>query len=218
MHRYCYICLDDDPIDEIFSVRGCNHTYCRKMIRAYITDQIKRKNIWPRCPYRGCSFKISEGEIKTLLTLEEQENYERVSREVLLATDPTMHACLQPNCRGFGAIPLAEPRFVCPSCHMERCVKCNTREWHAGLTCLQAKQRGLDGELHAEQLCTIYGEAKVYQCGQCEFGPVEHIECEDLTRHQNERVGHARINNACPRCGWFAGHISQWPRWNGKLP
>ena len=83
-------------------------------------------------------------------------------------------------------------------------------------------------------------------CGQCSYGPVDHAACADLTAHHGEpgnpvhrredgpiaamglhalfaraRLGPSgssrRIDNACPRCGWFAPTISAWPMWNGVL-
>jgi hypothetical protein len=56
------------------------------------------------------------------------------------------------------------------------------------------------------------------QCGQCGVGPVLHAACWDLEAHQGERHGAARINNGCPRCGWFSRDINDWPTWNGKMP
>ena len=55
------------------------------------------------------------------------------------------------------------------------------------------------------------------QCGSCGFGPVEHMACSDLAAHHGElRAGAgARIDNACPACGWFAENIEQWPAWDG---
>jgi len=59
---------------------------------------------------------------------------------------------------------------------------------------------------------------------RCRFGPILHANCSDLRSHhlQDHSVGGGRrgatVNNACPRCGWFAGSIGEWPRWEGKLP
>jgi hypothetical protein len=64
-------------------------------------------------------------------------------------------------------------------------------------------------------------------CGGCGYGPVDHEACADLTAHHGEpgrgirdsatgtAVRSNRIDNSCPRCGWFAEHIDQWPMWNG---
>ena len=56
------------------------------------------------------------------------------------------------------------------------------------------------------------------QCGQCGFGPVEHVACGDLQTHQGQQAGNARIDNRCPSCGWFSRDIREWPQWNGQLP
>jgi hypothetical protein len=57
------------------------------------------------------------------------------------------------------------------------------------------------------------------QCHECGFGPIEHYACESLTAHHGEisGAGKAKINNACPECGWFANNIRDWPAWNGKV-
>lgn len=68
-----------------------------------------------------------------------------------------------------------------------------------------------------EMLCAALPEA--YQCGRCGFGPILHRNCDDLHAHHRQRVGNGtRLSNDCPRCGWFARSIKQWPRWNGRLP
>ena len=58
------------------------------------------------------------------------------------------------------------------------------------------------------------------QCGRCSFGPIVTgaRDCNDLTSHHGEpagRYGAARIDNACPRCGWFANSFDQWAEWDG---
>eukprot|EP00966_Prymnesium_polylepis_P270798 6255950-Prymnesium_polylepis.1 len=81
----------------------------------------------------------------------------------------------------------------------------------------QGQQIQRSNELLAEQLQSEYSN-RAYQCGSCGFGPIDHVACANLNTHQGEQRGNGRINNACPRCGWRAADISQWPRWNGQLP
>lgn len=56
------------------------------------------------------------------------------------------------------------------------------------------------------------------QCARCSFGPVTHYACADLRAHHQERtaVG-ARVDNACPLCGWFVTSIDEWPLWDGTV-
>ena len=53
-----------------------------------------------------------------------------------------------------------------------------------------------------------------YMCGKCHFGPVDHANCADLRSHHHESRGAGvRVSNACPRCGWFSEHVTDWPKW-----
>ncbi len=55
------------------------------------------------------------------------------------------------------------------------------------------------------------------QCGRCGYGPVEHLACFDLAVHHGQMSGSTRIDNSCPRCGWFNRDVASWPRWDGRL-
>lgn len=53
-----------------------------------------------------------------------------------------------------------------------------------------------------------------FMCGKCSFGPVDHANCADLRTHHGEARGAGiRVSNACPKCGWFSGRITDWPPW-----
>jgi hypothetical protein len=68
-----------------------------------------------------------------------------------------------------------------------------------------------------ETLATAMADPR--QCGACGLGPVDHHGCNDLQAHHGEvtmaREGW-RVSNACPRCGWFARRLDDWPIW--ELP
>merc|ERR1719331_1766936 len=59
------------------------------------------------------------------------------------------------------------------------------------------------------------------QCGRCGFGPVDHRGCSDLSAHHMEVSvtggRRASVSNACPRCDWFTGRLSDWLPWDGEL-
>ena len=77
---------------------------------------------------------------------------------------------------------------------------------------LQQSSRGINKTLLAQQLRASIPGARM--CGQCRYGPIEHYACSALTTHRRD----AYNGNACPRCGWFAADISQWPAWDGNVP
>lgn len=60
-------------------------------------------------------------------------------------------------------------------------------------------------------------------CRMCSFGPVEPRDCADTGQHHGQIVGHTpdgqpiKINNSCPRCGWFSRNREDWPIWNQKV-
>eukprot|EP00928_Gymnodinium_smaydae_P074576 TRINITY_DN57607_c0_g1_i1.p1 TRINITY_DN57607_c0_g1~~TRINITY_DN57607_c0_g1_i1.p1 ORF type:complete len:694 (-),score=58.21 TRINITY_DN57607_c0_g1_i1:284-2365(-) len=88
---------------------------------------------------------------------------------------------------------------------------------HALFEALQPPARGVRKEdLEAQMRRQYLGRA--YQCASCNFGPIDHFACGDLAHHNGQRVGEARINNACPRCGWFSRYLSAWPKWDGAVP
>ena len=52
-----------------------------------------------------------------------------------------------------------------------------------------------------------------YECSECQFGPIEHMHCEDLTEWHN-REGH---HNSCPCCGHFVTSTDLLRRWSGQI-
>lgn len=71
--------------------------------------------------------------------------------------------------------------------------------------------------LLADQLRAQFPNA--FQCSRCSFGPIDFNGCNDLAAHHEQAMlGGALVRNSCPRCGWFAQSIRDWPRWNGHVP
>merc|ERR1712187_769401 len=48
------------------------------------------------------------------------------------------------------------------------------------------------------------GQYYGYMCPTCGFGPVDHMECDDLKAHQGEFKDYGvEIDNCCPMCMWY---------------
>ena len=73
----------------------------------------------------------------------------------------------------------------------------------------------LGGQLLAKQLATEMPGA--VQCAECGFGPIDHFACSDLSAHHGQQIGNSRIDNSCPKCGWFSADSADWPAWDGRL-
>merc|ERR1719193_937595 len=56
-----------------------------------------------------------------------------------------------------------------------------------------------------------------YQCPECKFGPIDHAHCQDLRAPHEQQSGGAVINNACPICGFFDPHLTNWLQWDGTF-
>jgi len=82
----------------------------------------------------------------------------------------------------------------------------------------QAETTARDDDMIRSQFALPDGGYSAYMCGACSFGPIEHVNCHDLSAHHGERRGGSiRVNNACPACGWFARDLGQWKRWDGRV-
>jgi hypothetical protein len=132
---YCSICQEDKPMEEMFIVRGCDHQFCRESIEQHISQCLKQKNLRPRCP--ECTATISDADISMVLTQDQMLHYYNLS--VMAGSDdaPDTHKCAAKGCHGVALLDRDGTHFRCriPSCQAERCVTCNTREWHEGQTC-----------------------------------------------------------------------------------
>mmetsp|Transcript_33719 Transcript_33719/g.62324 ORF Transcript_33719/g.62324 Transcript_33719/m.62324 type:complete len:511 (-) Transcript_33719:169-1701(-) len=80
--------------------------------------------------------------------------------------------------------------------------------------------------IEQEQIRNMYrtkqGSYSAYMCGECSFGPIDHGWCGNLSTHHGEKKtksdgGVAVTSNACPKCGWFANNINDWPHWDGNF-
>lgn len=87
--------------------------------------------------------------------------------------------------------------------------------------------------LLAKQLKQLMPGAR--QCQECGWGPMAFVACKDLSAHHGMQVAtvtiegddddegadarqrSVKIDNSCPRCGWFAKNRNAWPKWDGKI-
>jgi len=57
-----------------------------------------------------------------------------------------------------------------------------------------------------------------YMCPTCGFGPVDHMECDDLEAHQGEFIDYGiEIDNSCPMCMWRGENKTDWGEWKGEF-
>ena len=86
----------------------------------------------------------------------------------------------------------------------------------------KVKEAGSLGAVEQEQIRNLFrradGTYNAYMCKECKFGPIDHGWCTNLSTHHGEhKSSGGSISNACPKCNWFVGNISEWPRWDGEF-
>lgn len=54
----CDICMNDDPVEDMFIVSECDHAYCRDSMRNYILGRIDEQDVTPKCPHDGCEMVL----------------------------------------------------------------------------------------------------------------------------------------------------------------
>ena len=109
--------------------------------------------------------------------------------------------------------PSASSRISCPV--SKRCGAFSLEQLRKGASMkvlqLLAQVERADQDLAnlslAEQLRRANGDA--YQCPGCNFGPVSHFACPDLTG--------APSTNKCPKCGFYGARIDDWRKWDGRI-
>ena len=94
------------------------------------------------------------------------------------------------------------------------------------------KRQQAGGALLAKQLRTLLKDAR--QCKECKWGPLDFRDCDNLSAHHDQVISKAtvetaleaggearevqvKIDNSCPRCGWFSSNLQGWPKWDGNL-
>ena len=94
------------------------------------------------------------------------------------------------------------------------------------------KRQQAGGALLAKQLRSLLKDAR--QCKECKWGPLDFRDCDNLSAHHDQVIAKAnietaleaggearevqvKIDNSCPRCGWFSSNLSGWPKWDGNL-
>ena len=94
------------------------------------------------------------------------------------------------------------------------------------------KRQQAGGALLAKQLKTLLKDAR--QCKECKWGPLDFRDCDNLSAHHDQVISKAtvetaleaggearevqvKIDNSCPRCGWFSSNLQGWPKWDGNL-
>ncbi len=139
-------------------------------------------------------------------------------QDILLLIDPSMPRSSRVICGGkllgekYTSAVIARDLHMYSGFNMQIALYGNTL-FH--LIAVPEQVRVVREDIIANLQRTFQGRA--YMCRECGFGPVDHFACSDLLHHDGERHGNSRVNNACPKCGWFSASIADWDEWDGTV-
>ena len=219
----CGICLEDLPAQQMVQCADDHHV-CRGCLSAHVCAQCRatisldelseqgRADGSVRCPVPGCRHAYSARQIALLADSEEGDVASGGAGNGKCSPSAapsafSLYLQLQLRLREQAVLGRAQAQ-----------VEAATKKVNEQLAAAQARLRvDADRTLLQQQLRLQMPNAR--QCGRCSFGPIDHHHCSNLRTHHGEKRngGAARVNNSCPKCGWFAANISAWPRWDGEL-
>ncbi|XP_055711279.1 E3 ubiquitin-protein ligase lubel isoform X3 [Phlebotomus papatasi] len=151
LQQECELCTGKYPMNQMISMLKCTHRCCHECARNYFTIQITDRLIVDCvCPF--CKMPelhgndVSEDDIleyfsnldillKSILSEEVHELFQRKLRDRTLMQDPNFKWCIQCS-SGFFARP-RQKRLICPDCGSVTCATCR-KTWekqHEGITC-----------------------------------------------------------------------------------
>ena len=124
---------------------------------------------------------------------------------------------IEQRCKEVLSNPSIPSTISCPNCRPFPFSKHVFSDQVLRQTSNKVVSRLLDQVAQAErELATLTVEEQLrcansdsYQCPVCQFGPVSHFACEDLTGAPN--------TNKCPQCGFYASRLDRWLKWDGRI-
>lgn len=132
----CVYCYQDLPIDAGVVLRDCFHIYCDVCLIKTIKDTIAY-DIQVHCPQidgnQRCSTLLQEREIRSLLSGEDYERYERKCLEFAEGGNASSVHCLTKSCKGWIEVNGFVDSFVCAVCRQKNCISC--KGIHQGKSC-----------------------------------------------------------------------------------
>uniref|UniRef100_A0A8D8GDE0 RanBP-type and C3HC4-type zinc finger-containing protein 1 n=1 Tax=Culex pipiens TaxID=7175 RepID=A0A8D8GDE0_CULPI len=168
----CEFCYHQIEAKRGVILRCCYHFLCKGCLIVTIMKTLET-GVEVRCPMvlknnRRCKTIIQEREIKSLLTANQYDVYERKCLEAAENAIGSSVHCLKPNCTGWIVIEGYKESFTCPVCSSVNCLSC--KAIHRGKSCstYQAEQ-GPKGDKDLslkEKLMALDAQQKI-RCPEC---------------------------------------------------
>ncbi|EDS37596.1 ubiquitin conjugating enzyme 7 interacting protein [Culex quinquefasciatus] len=132
----CLLCYQDLEVDQGVILRDCFHIFCDPCLIQTIKVTIVF-DVQVHCPQingeQRCSTLLQEREIRSLLSGEDYERYERKCLEFAEGGNASSVHCLTKKCKGWIEVNGYVDSFVCSVCCQKNCLSC--RAIHQGKSC-----------------------------------------------------------------------------------
>ena len=138
----CPICYSDYPIENIYRLDGCYHSYCRDCLQNHFKLKISERQLRKiDCPDPTCKVIITPSQIKHLVSVDDYQKYEAFLLQDALEEIPNLRWCPKRDCGNAMIGDPFSPMMICtnPQCVFSFCFNCK-EEWHADATCAQYQQ------------------------------------------------------------------------------
>lgn len=124
----CEFCYHQIEAKRGVILRSCFHVLCKGCLIETIMKTLET-GVEVRCPMvlennQRCKTIIQEREIKSLLTANQYDVYERKCLEAAENAIGSSVHCLKPNCTGWIVIEGYKESFSCPVCSSVNCLSC----------------------------------------------------------------------------------------------
>lgn len=126
----CLLCYQDLEVDQGVILRDCFHIFCDPCLIQTIKVTIVY-DVQVHCPQingeQRCSTLLQEREIRSLLSGEDYERYERKCLEFAEGGNASSVHCLTKKCKGWIEVNGYVDSFVCSVCCQKNCLSCRVR-------------------------------------------------------------------------------------------
>eukprot|EP01137_Pigoraptor_chileana_P012307 Opistho-2@64559 len=134
----CEVCYADKPGAQCFQFAECRHIYCRECVSMFFTTQINDGLVTRlRCPSTGCTSIAAPHDVKSLVTPDLYQKYDRLLLQQTLNEMGCVYTCPRKACQSVVLCEKEQSMAVCGSCGHAFCNLCD-HAWHGVSPCLGA--------------------------------------------------------------------------------
>ncbi|KAF5735111.1 zinc finger family protein [Tripterygium wilfordii] len=180
---FCNICIERKESGEIFTIDGCDHSFCSDCVGKHVQAKIE-ESLNVVCPELGCKNILQLEACRPVISKEAIDLWETALCEDLISETQKFY-CPFKDCSAMLLIENVEGEVIreseCPFCHRLFCAQCNAG-WHPGVECeeyqkLNEDERGREDLMVRE----LANKKKWSRCPKCRFYVERTAGCPHIT-------------------------------------